>query len=267
MRAENCNKKNAISCRIKEAFTLLEMMVSIFIFSMILLSIYEIWTLILMGKQASTYAAAEVQRTRVGMRALSESLMAARIFQANTNYYSFEVDNEGDFTALSFVSYLPPGFIGSGLYDGLPLRRITYIVEGNDAGGNSLILYQQPLLVDEEYIDVIPPIELTSDITLFQVEFWDTNELDCILDCESTHVLPQLTCVSVGYGHGDRGYPSQLDSRIIAMGGGEIPVDIQGTVNQNMTEVNQRGGGVPGQGGNRPGGNRGGGSPPVPPMP
>ena len=135
MRAENCNKKNAISCRIKEAFTLLEMMVSIFIFSMILLSIYEIWTLILMGKQASTYAAAEVQRTRVGMRALSESLMAARIFQANTNYYSFEVDNEGDFTALSFVSYLPPGFIGSGLYDGLPLRRITYVVEGNDAAG------------------------------------------------------------------------------------------------------------------------------------
>ncbi|MDD4455263.1 MAG: type II secretion system protein, partial [Candidatus Methanomethylophilaceae archaeon] len=162
--------------RTPRGFTILELMISIFIFGMILTSIYEIWTLILSGKQSASFAAEETQRTRVGMRALSESLMSARMFQANTNYYSFEVDNEGDYTALSFVAYLPPGFIGSGLYDGLPLRRLTYSVEPNEGGRNSLILYQQPLLVDEEYTDLIPPIELSTDVSFFSVEFWDTNE-------------------------------------------------------------------------------------------
>ncbi len=250
--------------RTPRGFTILELMISIFIFGMILTSIYEIWTLILSGKQSASFAAEETQRTRVGMRALSESLMSARMFQANTNYYSFEVDNEGDYSALSFVAYLPPGFIGSGLYDGLPLRRLTYIVEPNENGRNSLILYQQPLLVDEEYTDLIPPIELSTDVSFFSVEFWDTNELDWILDWENTNALPQLARVSMGHGYvGNQ--PAQLDSRVIAMSGNIITPQIQGAVAQDMTMGRQAGG--PGgqgqgggwnQGGGRPGGGQGG---------
>lgn len=248
--------------RTPRGFTILELMISIFIFGMILASIYEIWSLILTGKQSASFAAEETQRTRVGMRALSESLMSARMFQANTNYYSFEVDNEGDYTALSFVAYLPPGFIGSGLYDGLPLRRLTYIVEPNENNRNSLILYQQPLLVDEEYTDLIPPIELSTDVSFFSVEFWDTNELDWILDWENTNALPQLARVSMGHGYvGNE--PAQLDSRVIAMSGNIIDPQIQGTVAQGMTMGNQAGGqgGQGGQGGGQgmSGGRTGGG--------
>jgi prepilin-type N-terminal cleavage/methylation domain-containing protein len=244
--------------RAPRGFTILELMISIFIFSMILVSIYELWTLILTGKQSASFAAEETQRTRIGMRALSESLMSARMFQANTNYYSFEVDNEGDYSALSFVAYLPPGFIGSGLYDGLPLRRLTYIVEPNENGRNSLILYQQPLLVDEEYTDLIPPIELSTDVSFFSVEFWDTNELDWILDWENTNALPQLARVSMGHGYvGNQ--PAQLDSRVIAMSGNIITPQIQGAVAQDMTMGRQAGGpGGQGQGG---GWNQGGGRP------
>lgn len=243
--------------RAPKGFTILELMISIFIFALILTSIYEIWTLILSGKQSASFAAEETQRTRVGMRALSESLMSARMFRANTNYYSFEVDNGGDYSALSFVAYLPPGFIGSGLYDGLPLRRLTYLVEPNERGRNSLILYQQPLLVDEEYTDLIPPIELSTDVSFFSVEFWDTNELDWIRDWENTNALPQLARVSMGHGYvGNE--PAQLDSRVIAMSGNIIDPQIQGTVSQGMTMGNQGGGtgggGRPGQGGGQGGG-------------
>lgn len=243
--------------RAPKGFTILELMISIFIFALILTSIYEIWTLILSGKQSASFAAEETQRTRVGMRALSESLMSARMFKANTNYYSFEVDNGGDYSALSFVAYLPPGFIGSGLYDGLPLRRLTYLVEPNERGRNSLILYQQPLLVDEEYTDLIPPIELSTDVSFFSVEFWDTNELDWIRDWENTNTLPQLARVSMGHGYvGNE--PAQLDSRVIAMSGNIIDPQIQGTVSQGMTMGNQGGGtgggGRPGQGGGQGGG-------------
>lgn len=243
--------------RCRGAFTLLEVMISIFIFALILTSIYEIWSLVLMGKQSASFAAEETQRTRVGMRALSESLMSARMFRANTNYYSFEVDNDGDYSALSFVAYLPPGFIGSGLYDGLPLRRLTYVVEANESGRNSLILYQHPLLIDEEYTDLIPPIELSTDISFFAVEFWDTNELDWVLDWENTNTLPQLARVSMGHGYvGNE--PAQLDSRVVAMSGTIIDPQIQGTVSSGMTMGAQGGGqgGPGGQGGQ--GGGQGG---------
>lgn len=239
--------------RMRSAFTMIEMMVAIFIFSLVLTSIYDIWTLILGGKQSASYAAEETQRTRIGMRALSEALMSARMFQANTNYYSFEVDGESDFSALSFIAYLPPGFIGSGLYDGIPLRRVSFVIEANEEGRNALVLYQRPLLLDEEYEDVIPPIELTTDISLFTVDFWDTNEVDWINYWDDTNTLPQIARISLGYGYSGRG-PAQLDTRIIAMSGNVIPSDIQGTVNQNMTMGNQSGN--TGNGGN--GGNSGG---------
>lgn len=244
--------------RTHSAFTMIEMMVAIFIFSMILTSIYDIWTLILMGKQSASYAAEETQRTRVGMRALSEALMSARMFQANTNFYSFEVDDESDFSALSFIAYLPPSFIGSGLYDGIPLRRVTFVIEANEEGRNALVLYQRPLLLDEEYEDVIPPIELTTDVSLFTIDFWDTNEMDWITYWEETNTLPQIARISLGYGYSGRG-PAQLDTRIITMSGNVIPSDIQGTVNQNMTMGN-RSGSSTGSEGNTGSGNRGGGS-------
>ena len=231
---------------------MLEMMISVFILSMVLTSIYEIWTLILMGKQSASYAAEETQRTRVGMRAISEALMSARMFQANTNYYSFEVDGESDYSALSFIAYLPPGFIGSGLYDGVPLRRVTFVVEPNAENRNSLVLYQRPLLLEEEYNDVIPPIELTTDVSMFQVDFWDTNELEWIPYWDNTNALPQVARIAIGYGYAGK-EPLQLDTRIVAMSGAVVSADIQGQVNQNM----QGGmGGNPGMAGNRNNQNR-----------
>lgn len=236
------------------AFTLLEMMISIAIFAMVLTSIYEIWTMLLMGKQAASYAAEETQRTRIGMRALTESLMSARMFQANTNYYSFEVDGESDYSALSFIAYLPPGFIGSGLYDGLPLRRITFVIEPNAQGRNSLVLYQRPLLLDQEYNDVIPPIELTTDVSCFTVEFWDTNEVDWMPYWDNTNSLPLLARVTLGYGYAGNG-PAQLDSRVVAMSGSIVDPQIQGTVSAGMTMNNQSGGGLNNRNFNNNGGN------------
>jgi len=256
---------NQLRNKKRNAFTMIEIMISIFILSLVLTSIYSIWTLIFSGKQAASYAAEEVQRTRIGMRALCESLMSARMYQANTNFYSFEVDNDGNYTLLSFVSFLPPGFIGAGLYDGVALRRLTYAVESNDEGRNVLMLYQDPLLIDEESVGVIPPIELTRDISLFSVDFWDTNELDWLPEWENTNALPQLARITIGHGYASQNMPAEWETRIVAMSGAIVSAEIQGSVNQNL--VGGVGGNVSGgnrnNGGNNSGGyngNRGGGN-------
>src|SRR5437879_5943157 len=52
------------------AFTLLEIMIAIAIFGMVLTAIYSTWLAILRGKKAGETAAAEVQRSRIAIRAL-----------------------------------------------------------------------------------------------------------------------------------------------------------------------------------------------------
>src|SRR5687768_8202197 len=67
----------------KPGFTIIEVMLAIGIFSMILLSIYSVWTGILRASRAARSAADNAQRARISMRALSDALTTAQMFTAN----------------------------------------------------------------------------------------------------------------------------------------------------------------------------------------
>jgi len=73
------------------AFTLIEIMVAIAIFGMIVAAIYSTWVLILKSSRVGQEAAAQIQRQRIAVRTIEDSLTCVQSFQASMKYYIFVV--------------------------------------------------------------------------------------------------------------------------------------------------------------------------------
>ena len=136
------------------AFTIIELMISLGIFMMILLSIYSVWTGILKAAQACRTAADMAQRARISMRAIEDALTTAQMFTANmppqnpTAYYSFLADmNNGDHGTLSFVAHLPATFPGVGRYGDHVVRRVSFTCEPDKDGTLNLVMRQGPMMM------------------------------------------------------------------------------------------------------------------------
>ena len=71
------------------AFTLVEIMVAIAIFSIVIAAIYSTWTLILRASQVGQNTAAQAQRQRIALRTIEDSLTCIQSFQASMKYYVF----------------------------------------------------------------------------------------------------------------------------------------------------------------------------------
>ena len=111
---------------IREAFTLLEVMIAIMIFAMVLTAVYATWIAILRGTQAGVKAAAEVQRSRIAMRALEDAFLSAVMYTENSKYYYFVAESSGDMAGVSMVSRLPASFPGVGRYGDQIVRRVSF---------------------------------------------------------------------------------------------------------------------------------------------
>src|SRR5712672_1464406 len=92
------------------AFTLVEILIAIGILGMVLAAIFSSWTAILRASKVGLDAAAAVQRARIVMRTLEDSLLCAQSFGGqNQRYYGFVAERGSD-ASLSFVSRLPDSF-------------------------------------------------------------------------------------------------------------------------------------------------------------
>jgi prepilin-type N-terminal cleavage/methylation domain-containing protein len=205
----------------RPGFTIIEVMLSIFIFAMVLTAIYSTWIGILRGTKVGLAAAAEVQRSRIAARTVEEALMTAQMFNENMRYYSFDVKNEGDFAQISMVSRLPGSFLGVGRYGAgdLVVRRITFSVEGSPDGKNELVMRQAPILMETNRgtADAYKLI-LAKDVTQFSFEFWDLQKRDWVEDWIYTNQLPRLVRMTLGLGQTrNRSEPHDLVSRIVAL--------------------------------------------------
>ena len=116
-----------------KAFTLIEIMIAIGILSMVLAAIYSSWTAILRSKKVAIDTTASIQRARISMRILEDSLSSAEIFIRNVPYYAFIAENGSD-ASLSFVARMSKSFPRSGKFGDLDVRRLTFSVE---AGADS----------------------------------------------------------------------------------------------------------------------------------
>jgi prepilin-type N-terminal cleavage/methylation domain-containing protein len=198
------------------AFTLVEILVAMAILSMVVMAIYSTWMVILRASKVGREAAAAVQRERITMRTLEDSLMSIRFFSANSRYYAFIADTTGDFAMLSFVARLPDSFPRAGRYGGLVVRRLTFTVEAGKDSVNQLVLRQEPLLMEPDVDEEEHPLVLARNVSLFKLDFFDANPRvnDWVEDWKQTNQLPKLVRISLGMGQAGR-YSSKPQEEII----------------------------------------------------
>jgi len=222
----------------RHAFTLVEIMVAIAIFSLVIAAIYSTWTLILRASQVGQNTAARVQRERIALRTIEDSLTCIQSFQASMNYYVFVVQN-GDQPELSFTARLPDVFprnakffdpnLGHFFY----LRRLTFTVEPGPGAEKDLVLRQNAVLMNMDADEQQTPLVLARDVKKFTVECWDSNASDWVDEWDATNTIPSILRINLVLGGNNEAgspAPDKAVTRLIAIPSITLPSGLQGNV-------------------------------------
>jgi type II secretion system protein J len=240
--------------RAAPAFTLIEIMMAMVIFSLVITAIYATWTLIIKSAKIGLEASAQLQRQRIAMRTIEESLGCVRSFAADLRHYGFYAEN-GDGVTLSFVARLPESFPRGGRFGDFDVRRVTFSLENGPDSEPQLVLRQTPILMDpdQDEDEKEHPLVLARGVNKMEFEFWDSRQNLWVDEWTQTNQLPKMMKVTLGFvvKKPNQAYGStesrQEVSRIVALPAGMVPANYQ------------RGGGPPPGGGVR--------SPQTPPPP
>lgn len=210
-------------------FTLIEVMMAMFIFGMVLIAIYSTWLLILKGTEAGGKAAAAVQRSRVAIRTIEDALLTVQMFNSNMTNYLFVADTSGDMAAVSMVSHLPESFPGVGRYGDQVVRRVSfYTSAGKD--GTELMMTQAPMLMETNTSSPAYTITLAKDVSLFRLDFYDMQKDEWLDEWKYTNQLPKLVQVTLGLGksRGVGSDPQDIVTRLVALPSVAVLADVQG---------------------------------------
>jgi prepilin-type N-terminal cleavage/methylation domain-containing protein len=226
------------------AFTLVEILVALAIFTMLIAALYATWLLVVRATDTGKRTAAQLQRERITMSAIETALTCIQSHQASINYYLFDVEN-GDKPLLSFTAYLPRSFPRSGEFfdetpNGVPmdyhLRRLTFSLQPDaDGRDQDLILRQNPVLMDLSPEEQNEPLILARHVTDFLIECWDTNTMEWDTSWDATNMIPPLVRVTVGFGSENAG-GGQVITRQISFPAATMPTQVQ-TPNYNDSYV------------------------------
>jgi len=229
--------------RCSAAFTLIEILIAIGIFSLVLAAIFSSWTAILRSSKVGLEAAAAVQRSRIVMRTIEDSLLCAQSFGGqNQRYYGFVAEN-GSEAALSFVSRLPESFPRNRKFGDLHVRRVTFSVEPGPESGRRLVLRQSPLLMEPDRDETEHPLVLARYVSEFQMDFWDPRLKEWVDEWKQTNQMPKLMKFTLKLADNANSLrrPQQEITRI---------VNVPGTMVQPAWQM---GGGLPNRPPNAPG--------------
>lgn len=217
------------------AFTLIEIMVAMAIFSIVIAAIYSTWTLILRASEVGQRTAAQAQRQRIALRTIEDSLTCVQSFQASMKYYGFVVQN-GYQPELSFTARLPDvfprnrKFVNPDLGLDFSLRRLTYTVEPGRDAENDLVLRQNPVLMDLDADEQQTPLVLAHGVEKFSVECWDPRAFDWVDTWDATNSIPAMLRISLTLrNHTDTGNaaPALAVTRVIAIPSVTLPSVLQ----------------------------------------
>lgn len=182
-----------VLARAARGFTMIEILLAIGIFGLVMIAIYACWSAILRGTRMGLSHAAEVQRTRVALRALEEAVSGAVMYSDNPRYYAFLSDTGNEFGYLSFVSRLPDSFPGSGMFPGQPIRRVSFFVDDQ----RNLKMSQTTLL---DMSETPYTITLAPSTAIFAMEFFNPRTFEWLPEWVSTNSLPMLMRVALNFG-------------------------------------------------------------------
>ena len=217
-----------VACPSSPAFTLIEIMIAITILALVITAIYSSWTAILRASKAGLDAAASVQRARIAVRTLEDTLSSVEPFgarqQRHPEYYEFTVEN-GNEAKLSFVARLAKSFPRSGYFGDLDVRRVTFSVDSE----KQLVLHQSPLLVDpenDEY-DRDHPLVLAKNVQEFKIQCWDEARNDWADEWDQSKlgaILPRLVVVTLQLADNSRSTKAQEEiTRIVSLPATRLP--------------------------------------------
>ena len=234
-------KLNPVSPNRRFAFTLVEILLALGIFAILIAALYSTWILVVRATIVGKKAAAQLQRERITMRTIEDSLTCIQSHQASINYYLFNIQN-GDQPLLSFTALVPDTFPRSGEFkeptpDGVPmdysLRRLTFSLQQdpNQNEQKDLVLRQNPVLMDLSPAEVNMPLVLAKNVSDFLVECWNTNTATWDTEWDATNMLPPLVRVMVAFGDKNSG-GGQVLTRMISFPASTMPTAVQ-TPNNN----------------------------------
>jgi prepilin-type N-terminal cleavage/methylation domain-containing protein len=177
--------------RARAAFTLIEILLAVALLSGLLAAVYSSWMAILRGSQTAQRAAAEVQRSRLAVRALEEALTCAQMSADGPQHFAFLAEPPGDYSRLSFVSRLPESYPRSGRFRLQPVRRVEFAVERDDSAVPSLVLRQTPILFETDQEEQRQPLRLARNVRMFEVAFKGVDAHEWELEWPFTNQLPR----------------------------------------------------------------------------
>ena len=194
-------------------------MAAMLIFALVMTAIYSTWMAIVRGTRLGLSTAANVQRSRVAMRTVTDAFLTVQVFQENLRYYYFIADASGDMSAVSMVSHLPASFPGVGRYGDQIVRRVDFYTQPGTDGSSELVMNQAPLLLATNDTGVHPySLVLARDVSVFLLEYWDLAKREWSTEWSNTNRMPPLVRITLGLGKtGTAGQPQDLVSRIVAV--------------------------------------------------
>ena len=213
------------------AFTLIEIMMAMAIFSMVITAIYATWTLIIKSAQIGQESSAQVQRERVTFRTFEDALACARSFQADLQHYSFVVEN-GSSPTLSFVARLPEFFPRSGRFGDFDVRRVTFALESGPDGQQLLVLRQTPILMEMDKDEENFPFVLSRNVSKMEFELWDSRKGEWVDEWTRTNEIPTQIHLTMTYSrqNPDKPYsttPPEVVSRVLDISSAMVPAGFQ----------------------------------------
>jgi type II secretory pathway component PulJ len=208
------------------AFTLLEVIVALFVFMIVLASLFATWTIVLRSNAAALRMATEAHRARMAIRTVEDAIVSAEMVTGpNSRYYAFQLAGEGDFSSISFVGHLSESFPGSGYFGGERVRRVTFGVDKNQ-----LFMQQRSMLAVPDTEDGSYPVELAKDVQAFIIEVWDPRRSEWTQEwgADKTNSLPRMMRVTLEVGDLNKQKIGQVVSRVISLPGAGIAGGLQG---------------------------------------
>ncbi|MBU6410177.1 MAG: prepilin-type N-terminal cleavage/methylation domain-containing protein [Verrucomicrobia bacterium] len=224
----------AIACRPGKssrgpAFTLIEVMVSMVIFTLVVAAIYSTWYLILRATRVGQAAAAQAQRQRISVQTLDEALTAIQSFQASMQYYTFSLQN-GDSPSLGFTARVPDDFPRGKRYGYFPVRRVIFSLEPvtdlvTHKSQNDLVLRQHPYLTPMDKDEQETPYVLARDVQSFKVQCWDTNSQQWSSEWDDTNDIPSEIRFTIVFGGAkkDASNPDLSITRLVSIPSQTMP--------------------------------------------
>jgi prepilin-type N-terminal cleavage/methylation domain-containing protein len=229
-------------------FTIIEILIALFIFSLVLSAIYSIWVGIIRGKKIVESTLAEVQRSRISMHAIEDAFLTVLMYADRWGYYAFNADTSGDDAFVSMVSRLPSSYPGVGRFAGgeLVVRRVSFYTEQGPKGDKQLVMVQAPMLLETNRSGAEPyKLVLANDVAKFQLRFWDPQKSggQWVDEWLSTNMVPPLVHITLGLGKSKSSLsstePHDIVSRIVAIPavaviGGQRPMPFPGPGGPNQ---------------------------------